>query len=231
MTTGLIKLNRTWFAHLKGSLRRSCIRSRWFHVCPRSPALSTLMSLDLSETRNIDAVVQCAETMAHIVRLNEKALARFKDDSESDKEERSRNAVLRALSDNVSVTRSRHMKVKHDSLSEEITKTFHLGGRCVEFSWCTERHLLRKSTFDHHAACLHVDQQATVEVNETDPMGELVNGEVLSSYYHTLKRQPEFQGMSLRDFAWFMSFVCTHPSDEAFDVISRPLFAWADSAK
>lgn len=89
-----------------------------------------------------------------------------------------------------------------------FSAAYHVGGR-AEFPSSEAR----ISTFE----CRPFDN--TFNKSELKKFGEFCN-----IFFKISKSNGDITSMANRDRAWFVSFLCGHPSDAAFDVISEPFF-------
>lgn len=173
------------------------------------------------------AVVEKVETYNHVNLLNERAKTRFADQAHDSTEDRDRNATLRRLSQCIHVSRAHTRSLQLSSLLEKVQKAFDI--KCdddsdnickVQFTWEIEKNLLRRSSFDHHIATIRVNDELALSVDDTDVDGEVVSGP-LECAVTALQRAAA--PCSATEARWFLSFVCSYPSDVAFDVVSKPL--------
>lgn len=121
-------------------------------------------------------------------------------------------------------------------------QVFHIAGHRVTAAWQCERNMMRRSTMDTHIATLVVkapgaeEGVVAVDVDEDEELGDLGKArDPLAALFAAVgtevaRTDPGAPALGKADFAWFLSFVGTFPSDNAFDVLSAPLTAWAEEA-
>jgi len=198
------------------------------------------------------------DTYLHVNLLNQKAKTRFADDEAQSTDERARNGTLRRLAECTKLSHARVRTLKLSSLVEQFEKTFQIKDPegpvlCeVKFTWEIERNLLRRSTFDSHHAVLTVNGKVAMSVDDTCEFGDVAS-EPLSEYIDSMQQASSLTSFLTNEAAssltneasslsneakhactptealWFLSFLCSYPSDVAFDIVSKPLMDRGES--
>jgi len=141
-----------------------------------------------------------------------------------------RDAILRKFADFVRLDFAQVVSVGDDLIHERIDKQFRLefpdGHLKFDFSWSTEQSKVRSLGVENTESYLIVTGLATGTIFRMNDIETKVDNVALLDVRKVLLR---FSGhASQRDAEryiwWFISFLCTHPSNYAFDAVSKILF-------
>lgn len=109
---------------------------------------------------------------------------------------------------------------------ESISKSCSIGDAEFHFKWLSERHTLRSDLgFDSYSATLQArdlkqDQlQLLFAVTADDKLVETSQLQTVADLIRSSTRSE----VSTNELRWFVAFMCSHPSDWCFDVVSEAL--------